>query len=109
MEFDKEKIKDYATTGLLMLGAALVAYQPQVLAHVPAEYSLVAVIILGMISQITADQRAKVKIQEGLDAVDEVQAEVAKYEVVVADLQKEVDEKQAEIERVAGLKELDAA
>lgn len=109
MEFDKVKIKDYATTLLLMAGAAVIAYQPQVMQYVPSEYSLLVLIGLGIVSQITADQRAKIKITEGLQAVDQVQAKADEYKVKYEEAMAKVDEVQLEIAKVAALKELDAA
>ena len=92
-----------------MAGAAVVAYQPAVMQYVPAEYSLLVLIGLGIVSQITADQRAKVKIAEGMEAVDQVQAKAEEYKVKYEEAMAKVDEVQAEISRVAALKELDAA
>lgn len=113
---DKAKIKDYVTTFMLASIPVIVTYQAEIGKHVPVEYALLFTIGIGILSQLTADKRVKesvVKANEYLDtAQEEVKTatnEVDAYLKQIEELQKTVDEKQAEISRVAGLKELDAA
>lgn len=113
---DMHRIKDYATTLALASIPVIVAYQAEIGKYVPIEYALLFTIGMGILSQLTADKRVKeavVKTNKYVDvAQEEVKVatnEVQQYIELVEKLQKEVDEKQAEINRVAALKELAAA
>ena len=116
MEFDKARIKDYATTLALAAIPVIVTYQAEIGKHVPVEYALMFTIVIGILSQLTADKRVKaavVKANEYLDTVQEETAtatnEVEAYIKQIKELQEEIDKKQEEVNRVAGLKELAAA
>lgn len=90
MEFDKAKVKDYATTVALMAVASAVAYQGAIMAKIPSEYSLLALIGFGVLSQVAANSRVKDALNKGNAVIDQYQAEIER-------LQKLVDEYQAKM------------
>lgn len=105
----KQKLIDYGTTILLAAVPVVLVYQDQIAQHVPAEYALLFIIGMGILSQLAADKRVQ-GAKDKLNAdVDVAQAKIEKYQILVEDKQKEVDELQQNINKVAGLKELDQA
>lgn len=54
---DNDKLKDYATTIISLLIPLLIANQVTILAKLPQEYSWIAAIIFGLISQYYSNQR----------------------------------------------------
>ena len=106
---DKTKIKDYATTLALAAIPVIVAYQGEIGKIVPIEYALGFTILIGIASQLTANVRVKEAYQDTSAGLDVAQDEVQKYLDKIAELQTEIDAKQAEVDKVAGLKELDSA
>lgn len=55
---EKSKAIDYATTLLLMAVPVILSMQPQIMAIVPPQYTILATIIFGVLSQYTANQRS---------------------------------------------------
>lgn len=109
IKFDKDKLKDYASTLAFAAVPVVIAYQAEIGRYVPVEYALLFTIGMAILSQLMADKRVKAAVVESSAKLDEGQAEVQKYLDMIAELNQKIDEKQAEIARVAGLKELDAA
>lgn len=95
MEFDKAKLKDYGTSLLFFGVAAVVAYQPQVMAYIPAEYSLLALIGFGILSQIAADSRVKGRVHEVNAVVDEKQEELEEALAKLDELQAKIEPENA--------------
>jgi hypothetical protein len=102
------KIKDYVTTLLFAAVPVIIAYQAQIGAYIPVEYALLFTIGMGILSQIAANKRTEIaqatvivndKIVQANDIIDDNQA---KLEL----LQAEIDAKQEEIKRIAGLRRL---
>ena len=113
---DKNKIKDYATTLALASIPVIVAYQAEIGKHIPVEYALLFTIGIGILSQLTADKRVKKAVVDANALLDHAQEEtktatneVSMYIEMIEKLQKQIDEKQLEVNKVVGLKELDAA
>ena len=98
------KIKDYLTTLALAAVPIIITYQAQIGAYVPVEYALIFTIAIGTLSQIAANSRVKDAVAQVSGDVDKGQSIIEEYIAKVAELQAEVDAKQAEIEKVAGLK-----
>lgn len=98
---DKAKIKDYATSLAFFGVAAIVAYQGQIMAQIPPEYGILALVGFGILSQIAADARVKAKVAEGQEEIDAAQAELekqkAKAEAAYAEANAKVDEVQAKV------------
>jgi hypothetical protein len=90
MEIDKAKLKDYATTFALMAVGSVVAYQGAIMGYVPAEYSVIALIGFGILSQVAANSRVKDALVKGNDVIDQYQAKIE-------ELQKQVDAYQATV------------
>ena len=109
MEFDKAKIKDYATTLALASIPVIISYQAEIGNYVPVEYALLFTIGIGILSQLATNARVKEAFEDTSAGLDVAQAKVQEYEDLVSKLQKEIDERQLLIERVAGLKEMDQA
>ena len=109
MEFDKAKIKDYTTTLALASIPVIISYQAEIGKYVPVEYALIFTIAMGILSQLAGNARVKEAFEDTSAGLDVAQAKVQEYEDLVSKLQKEIDERQLLIERVAGLKEMDQA
>lgn len=103
---EKAKIKDYITTVTLAAIPVIVAYQAQIGAYIPVEYALIFTLIIGVLSQLTANTRVKEAYQDTSAGIDMAQGTIQKYVNQIEALQAEVDAKQAEIEKVAGLKQM---
>lgn len=61
---DKEKLKDYITTLIALIIPLLIANQVTILKELPQEYSWIAVIIFGLISQYYSNQRNSEPVEE---------------------------------------------
>lgn len=105
----KQKIIDYGTTLLLASIPVVLVYQEQIAQHVPAEYALLFIIGMGILSQLAADKRVQAAKDKINTDVDIAQAKIEKYQILVEDKQTEIDELQQNINKVTGLKELDQA
>jgi hypothetical protein len=103
------KIKDYATTLLFAAVPVIIAYQAEIGKYVPVEYALLFTIGMGILSQVATNSRVKEAYADTSAGLDVAQSEVQKYQDIVAKLQAQIDEKQAEVDKIAGLKELDNA
>jgi hypothetical protein len=106
---DKAKIKDYATTLAFAAVPVIIAYQAQIGAYVPVEYALLFTIAMGILSQLTADKRVKEAFADTSAGVDIAQAKVQEYQDMIANLQAEIDERQAVVDKVVGIRELTEA
>ena len=106
---DKAKIKDYATTLALAAIPVVIAYQAEIGKYVPVEYALLFTLGMGILSQLMGNARVKEAYADTSSGLDIAQAKMQEYQDMVANLQKEIDERQALINKVAGLKELDQA
>lgn len=105
----KEKLIDYGTTLLLAAVPVVLVYQDQIAQHVPAEYALIFIIGMGILSQLAADKRVQAAKDKINNDVDVAQAKIEKYQILVEEKQQEVDNLQQEVNKVAGLKEMDQA
>jgi hypothetical protein len=105
----KQKIIDYGTTLLLASIPVVLVYQEQIAQHVPTEYALIFIIGMGILSQLASDKRVQAAKDKINTDVDIAQAKIEKYQIIAAERQQQVDELQANIEKVAALKELDQA
>ena len=76
---DKAKIKDYLTTIAFFGVSSVVAYQAQLMNYVPIEYSMMALIGFGILSQVAADARVKAKVAEAQAQIDEAQVKIAEH------------------------------
>lgn len=98
---DKAKVKDYITSIALFGVAAIVAYQGQIMAQVPQEYGILALIGFGILSQVAADARVKAKVAEAQIEIDAAQATIAeqkaKADAAYAEVNAKVDEVQAQV------------
>src|SRR5574343_182963 len=103
------KIKDYATTLLFAAVPVVIAYQAEIGKFVPVEYALLFTIGVGILSQLMADKRVKVAYEDTNVVIDTAQAKVQEYQDMVANLQKEIDERQALIDTVTGIREMTEA
>ena len=103
------KIKDYATTLLFAAVPVVIAYQAEIGAYVPVEYALIFTIGMGILSQLAGNARVKEAYEDTSAAVDTAQAKVQEYQDMVANLQKEIDERQALIDTVTGIREMTEA
>ena len=56
-KMEKSKAIDYATTLALMAVPVIIGLQPQIMAIIPAQYTILATIIFGVLSQYAANQR----------------------------------------------------
>ncbi len=90
MEFDKAKAKDYATTLALMAVASAVAYQGTIMGYVPAQYSVLALIGFGVLSQIAANSRVKDALTKGNVVIDQYQAKIDELQKLVDEYQKQL-------------------
>ena len=99
---DKAKIKDYLTTIAFFAVSSVVAYQANIMQYVPIEYSLMALVGFGILSQVAAYARVKAKVAEAQEEIDAAQAEIAvhKEEVEAAyeQVNQKVDEVQVKVE-----------
>lgn len=84
---DKAKIKDYITTIAFFGVSSVVAYQAAIMAYVPIEYSLAALVGFGILSQVAADSRVKAKALETQADIDKAQALIALANAKVDELQ----------------------
>jgi hypothetical protein len=98
---DKAKILDYGTSLLFFGVAAIVAYQAQIMAYVPAEYSLLGLIIFGVLSQVVADARVKAKAYEFSAYIDDAQNKADEYQKLYEKANMKIDELQSKIEESA--------
>jgi hypothetical protein len=103
------KLKDYATTIALAAIPVIVAYQAEIGKVIPVEYALVFTLGIGVLSQLMTNSRVKEAYVDTSAGLDVAQTEAQKYLDKIAELQAEIDAKQAEVDKVAGLKELDNA
>lgn len=103
------KIKDYATTLLFAAVPVVIAYQAEIGAYIPVEYALLFTIGMGILSQLAGNARVKEAYEDTSAAVDTAQAKVQEYQDMVANLQKEIDERQALIDTVTGIREMTEA
>ena len=98
---DKAKIKDYITTLAFFGVSSVVAYQAQLMNYVPIEYSMIALIGFGILSQVAADQRVKAKVAEAQEEIDAAQAQIeahkAEVEAAYAQVNAKVDEVQEQV------------
>ena len=102
---DKEKIKDYVTTLALAAVPVIVAYQAQIGTYIPPEYALIFTIAIGILSQLTADKRVQAAYEDTSAGIDIAQAKAQEYMELVAKLQMEIDERQAVVDKVVGIKD----
>ena len=109
MELNTLKVKDYATTLLFAAVPVIIAYQAEIGKYVPVEYALLFTIGMGILSQVAANKRVKEAYQDTSAGIDVAQGAIQTYLDKIAALQAEVDAKQAEVDQVVGLKELDNA
>lgn len=56
-QIDRDKLKDYLTTIIALALPLLIANQVAIMAKIPTEYSWIAAIIFGLISQYYSNQR----------------------------------------------------
>lgn len=103
------KIKDYATTLLFAAVPVVIAYQAEIGKFVPVEYALLFTIGVGVLSQLVADKRVKVAYEDTSATIDMAQAKVQEYQDMVAKLQSDIDERQALIDTVTGIREMTEA
>lgn len=106
---DKLKIKDYATTLALSAIPVIVAYQAEIGKYIPVEYALIFTLGIGVLSQVMANKRVKVAYADTSAGLDIAQAKALEYQAMVIKLQEEIDQRQALVDTVAGLKKLDNA
>jgi hypothetical protein len=106
---DKAKIKDYATTIALSAIPVIIAYQAEIGKYVPVEYALLFTLGIGVLSQVMTNKRVQEAYADTSSGLDVAQEKVQEYQDLVANLQKEIDERQVLIDKVAGLKALDEA
>lgn len=95
---DIAKIKDYATTIAFFGISSVVAYQASIMQYVPIEYSLIALVGFGMLSQIAADARVKAKVSEAQAEIDEAQLTIAAHKAEVEEVYKQVNAKVDEVQ-----------
>jgi len=105
-KMDTSKIKDYITTVTLAALPVIVAYQAQIGAYVPVEYALIFTLVIGIASQLSANARVKEAFNDTSAGIDEGQAKLAELQAKLVEAQTTIDAKQAEIEKVVGLKEM---
>jgi hypothetical protein len=55
---------DRITTILLMLVPVIIGLQPQIMASIPIQYTLIATIIFGLLSQFTSEKRAAAVVDD---------------------------------------------
>lgn len=103
---DMAKIKDYATTVALAAIPVIVAYQAEIGKYVPVEYALVFTIGVGILSQLMTNARVKEAYEDTSAGVDVAQAKAQEYLDMIAKLQAEIDERQALVDQVTGIREM---
>ena len=106
MELNTLKVKDYATTLLFAAVPVIIAYQAEIGKYVPVEYALLFTIGMGILSQVAANKRVKEAYADTSAGIDEGQAKLAELQAKLVEAQTTIDAKQAEIEKVVGLKEM---
>ena len=106
MNFDKAKIKDYISTLALAAIPVIVSYQAEIGAYIPVEYTLLFTIGIGVLSQLMADKRVKEAFEDTSAGLDVAQAKVQEYQDMVANLQSEIDERQAIVDKVVGIRQM---
>lgn len=58
-KMEKSKAIDYSTTLILMAIPVIIGLQPQIMAIIPAQYTILATIIFGILSQYAANIRVQ--------------------------------------------------
>jgi hypothetical protein len=115
MEFDQAKLKDYITTVAFAAVPVILTYQAEIGKYIPMEYALIFTITMGILSQVAANKRTEIaqattivngKIVQTNEIIDEGQAEVQLMQNQLAELQRQIDEKQIEINKVMGIREM---
>ena len=89
---DKAKLKDYGTTLALAAIPVIVAYQAEIGKYVPVEYALAFTILMGILSQYTANRRVKAAVQEVNTVVDQGQAQIQEVSDKIDEAQAKIDE-----------------
>ena len=95
---DKAKIKDYLTTLAFFGVSSVVAYQAQLMNYVPIEYSMMALIGFGILSQVAADARVKEKVAEAQAEIDQAQITIAAHKEEVEEAYNRVNAKVDEVQ-----------
>ena len=100
------KIKDYATTLLFAAVPVIIAYQAEIGKMIPVEYALLFTIGIGILSQVATNDRVKVAYKDTSAGLDMAQDKAQEYQDMIANLQVEIDERQAVVDKIAGIRQM---